>query len=422
MNLNDKLFLEALKASLENRKIDWNFTIKSEDWMSLFHKAEIHQVLPLVFDAVHQCPAAQAGDIALFQAYRKQVVRQVMVQTMRTTEFLKLYTYLQEKELNPLVVKGLVCRQLYPNPDYRSSSDEDILIRNGEFAECNRALREYGMEPGEKKHDLDATYEVAYRKAENPLYIELHKALFSPDSVEYGEFNRFFKGAHGRRVSIHVQGVDVYTLNYTDHLFYLICHAFKHLLHGGFGIRQVCDMVMCANAYGNEIDWEQIMEKCEKIYADKFAIALFKIGEKYLNFDPVKACYPEKWANAFVDEHALLEDMLSGGIYGGASMSRKHSSRMTLNAVKAEKKGTTVKHNILKTIFPARIDLKGRYTYLERFPFLLPVAWMSRIMKYQKETRQDGSKGNHPAESIKIGNQRIELLRQYGILNKEDKR
>ena len=420
MNLNDKLFLEALNASLENKKVDWEMIIKPSDWLALFHKAEIHQVLPLVFDAVYQCPAAKAGDAEFFQTYRKKVVRQVMVQTMRTAEFLKLYKHLQEKGLHPLVVKGLVCRQLYPNPDYRSSSDEDVLIRNREFVKCNNMLRGCGMEPTDDKQDLDATYEVAYRKAGTPLYIELHKALFSPDSVEYGEFNEFFKGAHSRRVKIQVQGVDVYTLNYTDHLFYLICHAFKHLLHGGFGIRQVCDMVMFANTYGNEIDWEQVRENCKKIGADKFAIALFKIGEKYLNFDLAKACYPEDWANVFVDEHALLEDMLSGGIYGGATMSRKHSSRMTLNAVKAEKKGKTVKYNILKTIFPARADLKGKYTYLERFPFLLPVAWMSRIVKYQKETRQDKLKGNSPAESIKIGNQRIELLRQYGILNQEE--
>lgn len=418
MNLNDKLFLEALKASLENKKVDWDFEIPQDEWIALFHKAEIHQVLPLIFDAVHHCPAVKTGNSEFFQLYRKKVVRQVMVQTMRTAEFLKLYQHLQEKQLHPLVVKGLICRQLYPNPDYRSSSDEDVLIRNREFRECHETLRAYGMEPGEDKHDLDATYEVAYRKAGTALYIELHKSLFSPDSEEYGEFNQFFKGAHSRRVEINVQGVDVYTLDYTDHLFYLICHAFKHLLHGGFGIRQVCDMMMFANAYGDKIDWTRIRENCRKIYADKFAIALFKIGEKYLIFDPAKACYPEEWANAFIDEHALLEDMLSGGIYGGATMSRKHSSRMTLNAVKAEKKGKKVKNNVLKSLFPARVDMKGQYTYLETFPFLLPVAWASRIVKYQKETLQDRS--SKPTESIKIGNQRIELLKQYGIINKSE--
>lgn len=35
-------------------------------------------------------------------------------------------------------------------------------------------------------------------------------------------------------------------MNASDHLFYLICHALKHFYHSGFGIRQVCDILLFA--------------------------------------------------------------------------------------------------------------------------------------------------------------------------------
>lgn len=414
MNLNDKLFLEALKASLENKTVDWDFEINREAWLMLFQRAEMHQVLPMIYNVIYKCPSAQTLEKEFLNSFKRKVIRQVMVQTMRTQEFLVLYQHLLDQNIHPVMVKGIICRQLYPNPDYRSSSDEDMLVKSREFKECHEAMKSFGMVPGDEKADLDASYEASYTLPGSPLYIELHKSLFSPGSEEYGEFNQFFKSAHARAVKMRIQDVDVYTLNYTDHLFYLICHAFKHLLHGGFGIRQICDMVMFANEYGSQIDWSRIVENCREIRADKFAVALFQIGEKYLVFDPEKACYPKEWRDDFVDEHALLEDLLAGGIYGGATNSRRHSSSLTLNAVKAEKQGKKVKPNIVKAVFPSRNALRGKYPYLEKYPFLLPVAWTSRIVKYQKETMMD--KSSKPIDSIKIGNQRIELLKQYGII------
>ena len=92
--------------------------------------------------------------------------------------------------------------------------------------------------------------------------------------------------------------------------FYLICHAFKHFLHSGFGIRQVCDIILFANAYGDAIDWERVLKQCREIQADLFAAALFGIGEKYLTFDPERAHYTESWREIQVDEtDEIIDDI-----------------------------------------------------------------------------------------------------------------
>lgn len=416
MNKSDELLLEALRASLQNEKVNWDFEIALEEWNLLFKKANIHQILPMIYDAVYDCPAAKKMDPDYFASMKRKMMQMVMIQIMKTDEFLRLYQHLNSKDIYPVMVKGIVCRELYPNPDYRSSGDEDMLIDSALFPKCHEAMLEYGMETTVEEERLTVEYEVPYGKKGSPILIELHKSLFPHDSEAYGELNEFFTDVHEAAVTITVQGVEIRTMNFTEHLFYLICHAFKHFIHSGFGIRQVCDMVLFANVYGCQIDWQDVLEKCQKIHADKFAAALFKIGEKYLVFDPQKARYSEEWKSISIDEEPLLQDLLASGIYGDSDMSRKHSSMITLNAVKAQKEGKKAKSNVLKTIFPGLRDMKGKAAYLEKYPFLLPAAWIARILKYRKESQN--SQGNDAAESIKIGNQRIELLKQYGIIVK----
>lgn len=60
----------------------------------------------------------------------------------------------------------------------------------------------------------------------------------------------------------------------------------------------------------------------------------------------------------------------------------------------------------VKTVSPSAQALEGRFPYLKKHPYRLPVAWTSRLFKYWKETRSVS--GDDAAESVKIGNQRIE--------------
>lgn len=402
---------------MKNEKVSWSEELESQDWVVLFRIATTHQVLPLIYEAVYDCPAARNMEPQVFMSAKQQTFRSVMLQTMKTNEFLGLFQHLQKAGVQALVVKGIVCRNLYPNPDYRMSGDEDVLIPEEEFELCHQAMLDYGMHPADSTQDIQFEHEVPYGKPGSPIYIELHKCLFPPESTAYGDLNRFFKNVHDRAIKLSIDGKQVVTMGYTDHLFYLICHAFKHFLHSGFGIRQVCDIVLFANAYGREVNWTKILVQCREIHADLFTAALFQIGQKYLTFDPVQSGYPQEWQEIQVDEQLMLDDLLDAGIYGDGTMSRKHSSNITLNAVSSEKQGKKAGHSVLKTLFPSVQNMEGRYPYLKKRPYLLPVAWITRIMKYHQETKK--SQDNDAAQAVSIGNQRIELFREYHILDKK---
>ena len=276
--------------------------------------------------------------------------------------------HLSQAGLTPCVVKGVVCRSLYPNPDHRASGDEDVLIPPQQAERCHEAMLAFGMQTAEAQMDRAAAYEIPYGKPGSPLFIELHKSLFPPEHDAYGDFNRFFEDAHARAVQIDVGGVKISTLCPTDHFFYLICHSFKHFLHSGFGLRQVCDIVLFANRYGGEMDWEKIRKNCKAIRAVQFTEALLKIGLVHLGFDPAAAHLPGSWHVETADEGAMLDDLLDSGVFGDSSMSRKHSSTMTLSAVAADKQGKQGKRSLLRTIFPKRSELVGRYPYLNEKP------------------------------------------------------
>ncbi len=411
--INEKM-LEALCCFLNGEKVMWEDGVSAEDWQMLFRLCQYHQILPMIYDTVYACPAFQTCPQETVQMIKTQVIRQVMVQSRKTEEFLQLYKKLLEQDLTPLVVKGLVCRELYREPDYRCSGDEDVLIPAEQFKACNEVFAAAGMEMLEPDQDPDEAGEVPFYKVGGLLHIELHKELFSSESEAYGDLNRLFDGVFERKIQDTIHGVPVYTMCHTDHLLYLILHAFKHFLHSGFGIRQVCDIVIYAEAFGKEIDWDDLMEKCKGIHADVFAASLFDIGKKELTFDPVKACYPESWSSVEVDGSDLLEDLLEGGVFGDSSMSRKHSSNITLQAVSEDKKGKKAGASLVQTLFPDGKYMERTYTYLKKYPFLLPAAWASRILNYLKESKS--MSGNDAMESIEIGNHRVDLMKKYKII------
>jgi len=68
----------------------------------------------------------------------------------------------------------------------------------------------------------------------------------------------------------------------------------------------------------------------------------------------------------------------------------------------------------VKSVFPSMKYMSGKYAYLEKHPYLLPIAWGSRIVTYGKSTRE--RKGGDPAKSIRLGNERVALLKEYGII------
>lgn len=407
-------FLEALRLSLKGKSVDWE-RLSEAEWKELFRMASIQQMLPMVYEAVCLCPAAEKSQ-ELLHIYQKKAMQEAAKQIMKTGDFLQVYKKLTDAGIRPLVLKGLICRELYLKPNHRPSTDEDIFVSMEDFYVAHKAMLAYGMHT--ENDVLESVPEVSYFKKGTYTYIEMHKQLFSEEDEVYGNYNRFFDGAHERADELTVQNTRIYTMCPTDHFLFLVCHAFKHFLSSGFGLRQICDLALFAKKYGEEIDWQWILDCCQQMQSLTLMAGVFDIARRYLGIDFNYGWFPEVWKDPEISGDELLDDILEGGVLGNSSMNRLHSSNITLHAVKSDKKGVTDKGYFRKIIFPSVNTLKDRYSYLERRPYLLPVAWVSRIVGYGRELKT--SKGIAPRVSMEIGNRRVELMKRYGVIGRKE--
>ena len=391
-------FLHIAKAAISGGDLP----AEKVDWPAVFALAGQQKLLPILFEAARATPAAGENAV-LFAVTKQQVIGQVLNQTVRSAEFADLYRKLRSAGLHPIVVKGQLCSRLYPQTDHRISADDDLLIPDGEFMACHEQLLTNGLTTDTPADELASADEVSYTKKGSLLYIELHRHLFDSSEDAHDDLNHFFTDINP------VETDGFLAMPPHEHLLYLILHAYKHFVRSGIGLRQFCDIGLWARAYHAEIDWQRLHEQCESVHAATFAAAAFRIARDYLGID---FDLPMPW-DASIDVEPLLHDTLCGGVYGSNDLTRLHSSTVTLNAVKASRTGG--KNSVLSTVFPKREYLERRYPYLKKRPYLLPVAWAQRIAHYASE-KQSGADSS-ASGSIKLGKERIELMKRYGIMD-----
>lgn len=416
----ESAFLQLLKTAISGDPAE-DPELDPAEWSALFTMAKRQKLLPLLLHTAAGIPSyrkacssntsTQKPDgKALLDASLQEIYRQVF----QENELLNLLLSLRQDGLEPVMVKGVVLRQLYPISSLRPSVDEDLLISPREARAYHTALIAQGLIPDEPDLDLDSASECSYHKPQTPTYLEVHQALFDPASPVYGNFNLLFNGYEARAVTMTVQDVTIRTLCPSDHLLFLILHAYKHFVHSGFGLRIAADICLFAQKYADQIEMDAIYSDCRDQRCHRFAAAVFQIGDRYLGI-----AAPEPFASAQCDIGPLLEDMLCAGLHG-QDIDRLHSANITLGSIADDRKGKDRSSVSMRTsLFPSAESLKNRYPYLSKHSWLLPVAWTQRIGSYlfHNTSTQPAA---HPKESIRIGKERVALLRQYGIIGKDE--
>lgn len=410
MNMTE-VFVKILRNIRTKEDGELSEEFSDEQWMELFRISQKQSVVPLIYEEIFRQPQFKTADQTLQNMWKMNTLQTAGDQARRTALFLMLYDRMTDKGLHPLIVKGIVCRELYPQPDLRVSNDEDLLIPREEFTSMDELLRSEGF-VRETLEEGKEYQEVPYHHPGNGLYLEMHMDLFSKESGAYGHLNRLFTDVFEQAVTVEVQGTKVWTLQPQQHFLYLVCHGLKHFLHSGFGIRQVLDMMMFAEKYKKEIHWDELQQIMKENDMYVFTMNLLEIGTAYLGFrwEEIGCERPE---GLQPDCMPLLNDMLDGGIFGRSNMNRIHSANITLNA--AQKQTTGRLSGILASLFPGKEYIRKNYPYAQKFPVLIPLAYMHRIVNYLKHKEDTKEEGKN---STQIGNERVLLLKKYGIIQK----
>ena len=110
------------------------------DWQALFQLSAQQKLTAPVYGALR---AAMPERVQ--RAWRSAALQDAALQSRRTEAFFALYRRLSERGCRPIVVKGILCRETYPEPDARISSDEDLYIPAPQYPAFHRIMRQLGM-------------------------------------------------------------------------------------------------------------------------------------------------------------------------------------------------------------------------------------------------------------------------------------
>jgi hypothetical protein len=424
LSLVQETFMEIIRYSMnveKERNLKLNIT-QLEQVTELMELAKTQHMLPMVYDVITHIDCNEECKRKI-QSYKMQAVLLMMSQTQRTKSFLETYDVLTKNGIKPIVVKGIVMRSMYLKPDCRCSNDEDLLINKEDFYRCHNILTGEGYQCEEvidelKNHDIP--YEVTYFNTKTKVRIEIHTELLPGNNHAFKGLNKTLENAISHAKRIQVGTGNIWTLSDTEHFLFLLSHSYKHFVYCGFGVRQLCDLLMMATKCRETIDWNYIEKVTRENRMNIFFVNLIDIGEKYLGFN--MADIPLKY-DIKPDSENLLDDMLEAGAFGKSSIGRIHSSNITMSAVDKrfanDKNGKMTKKkvrlSIMSSIFPSRAYMKKHFPYLKKRGYLLPLAYCQRSIAYFRE-RKKQSENAEEINSITVGKRRMELMRQYGII------
>lgn len=392
-------FIGILRTALGNGQVP----LEHPDWDKLAEWADLQSLTALFYTGASQYQEFAQWDGTKRQKLQRETIAGVVAQSTRTELFLDVYRSLLEKGQKPLVLKGVVVRQLYGElSDYRPSCDEDLYVRPEEAILCRRELENLGFRitvPEDERKLSDPFQEVSLDHSSGMLHVELHPNFFERTREDLRLSNRYYQKAHDTAVLIHTGGTTLWTLDETHHFLYLFLHLAKHFKGAGVGLKQMVDLLVADRAWRDKIDWSLVRGavselRCGMLYGDVTALG------KQLGFSP-KELFPS------LRPELLLADSLEGGVYGHSDLTRTYGAIISSAAING---GERI--SLFRTLFPTYGYMTRMWGLLEQYPGLLPVGYAKRFYKFFVK-RRDGAMA---LPAIQKGQERTRLLRTYGIL------
>lgn len=378
MNTNQQLLIDLLSAAIRNEKPQLKINSRI-DWEAVFLLARYHRVETLLFPVLKKLEKEQRPNIRLLSNWHQVALADGLHQIKfiaRISEVLQAFT---SANIQVNVLKGLFLRYLYPFPELREMCDADMLVQKKDLDCAKKLLINLGyVQDGSIK-----TYEknIGFIHQEYTK-IELHWTLIAPGHV----FNSqcFESGIWSSPIPFTVSEVPTNTLSIENHILHLCLHMATHFLSGGFGLRQLCDLVLLVESNKRIIDWKSVRQKAKECAIEKFLIASFQTCKKLfnLNIDNISS------ANSAEEDRYLEKfkmNIFLSGAYGRSSLIIKKASGL-IRIIAEEKKVYPQKYSgefkyFISYVFPSAKNLPFRFTKGRKYPFLYPIAWVERLIK-----------------------------------------
>jgi len=333
------------------------------DWEKVFSISRKHRIHTIIYPVLDPLGAPYEG---LYDDWKKYSLYCSIDEINSNKKIEAILKEFINNDIRFIILKGIFLQGLYPYPESRFMADYDILVHTGSFKQADRIISETGY----RLKDTDETVYV-YSKPGHKN-IELHLELFK--SKEYAGQDLSFDRLWGNSDEISFGSLRIRVFSADDNLLYLMLHFIKHIISRIPRLKHLLDLALFIEKNNEEIDWDHFWDNISGPGYRKIAAVILSSCRRFLGLD-ISIRDIDEISDRETD--LFMDILLRAGVY--REKGNTHSAR---NAHKPERffwMPVKKMADALCFLFPGYNNMKKRNSYLKKFPFLLPVAWLSRI-------------------------------------------
>ena len=281
MDNTQRQFIDILSDGIRGASAEKYY--ENVDWDGVLELANKHKVEGIIYLALRKGSLASKIGNDRLNILKKKAAITGIGQSRHISGLSEVLAKINEREIPVIVLKGLVVREFYPQPDQRSMSDADILVHKDDVETVKQILIDMGYVFLE---DHKASHHIALVHHKYPV-VEVHWHLFKRDGFS-NELEHYERLIWKRAIDINVGKESALSLAYDDLALHLCMHMAAHLAATGFGVRQLCDLVLLVEKKGNEIDWNSFIMKARMYGFEKFSLIMFLLCKELFNMEVPK--------------------------------------------------------------------------------------------------------------------------------------
>lgn len=376
MSPNERLLVQYVLAATQNQKCQ-SINLTADKLNYLYTQGSRHQVQTLIFSALNNLKALQETAPDLIKKWTQETIMRSCYQKEHVKQIAYILGEFEKQDIAVLSLKGLFLRNLYPKPDLRLMGDADILIHKADMDKVKKSLESQGYQEVEDTH----AYHVVFT---HPRYmcIEVHWALTNHNSFNVPAVIAFEEQVWEHAAIERIGDSSVLTLSIDDHLIYLCIHMAKHLNYAGFGLRQLCDFYLLLKKYNDKFNWPRLTQRLMDIGLYEFFAMQIAVCEIFFDYKrPAALVDLTQYATPKIN--LFINDLFQSGVFGMSTYYRSLAVTFT-NGKETHIPYTT---SMWQIFFPKYTKLKVDYSYLEKKPYLIIIAWFQHL--YHLIVRRD---------------------------------
>lgn len=384
MNKSYETIITLLNSFIYNKAFSID---KDIPWKEVYYCSKKHSISGIIGHVLNTYYVdSEFTDNKMFLRFKEQAVKDFGKMALRYNQGLFVSSALSEAKIDHVVFKGFVLRKYYPVKELRVFGDVDLLIKYEDRQKSDQVMKSLGFEA---MHDWEPSY--SYKKSIS--CIEIHTELLDTDISDSLKAREYFRENTYNNTVRTSEGV--YEFNKEFHFIFLVAHIAKHCSSGGAGIKMFLDLALMIK---NETDlnWEKIESDLKTIGMWHFASFVFVFLREYFHVE-----IPVQFDVISPDQLDVFTDyVLEAGTFG--------QHRRDIGSVQLMKSDSSKIKTVFRSFFPSAKSIEKRYTYLTKYPFLLPVAWVHRgilnvkkLSSFLNKNRQVFSADDKETEKLK---------------------